>query len=32
MPFAVPMIWRELTNHITDCNVCIVPPYSERDY
>lgn len=26
MPFAVPMIWRELTNHITGCNFCMVPP------
>jgi len=26
MPFAVPMMWRELTNHITGCNFCMVPP------
>ncbi|GBM89813.1 Structural maintenance of chromosomes protein 5 [Araneus ventricosus] len=28
MPFAVPMIWREPTNHI-DCYFCMVPPASE---
>lgn len=26
MPFAVSMIWRELTNHITGCNFCMVLP------
>jgi hypothetical protein len=26
MPFAVSMIWRELTNHLTDCYFCMVPP------
>jgi len=26
MPFGLPMIWRELTDRLTDCYFCIVPP------
>jgi hypothetical protein len=25
MPFAIPMVWREQTNHIVDCYFCMVP-------
>ena len=28
MPFAVHMVWREPSNHTTDCCFCMVPPVS----
>jgi hypothetical protein len=28
MPFAVPVVWRETSNHVTDCYFCMVPPVS----
>ena len=30
MPFAVPMIWREPTDHTSNCYFCMVPPVSKR--
>lgn len=26
MPFGIPMIWREPTNHVDNCYFCMVPP------
>jgi len=26
MPFAVPMVWMETSNHISDCYLCLTPP------
>ena len=26
MPFAVPAVWRELSNHSSDCYFCLTPP------
>jgi hypothetical protein len=26
MPFAVPVVWREPSNHSSDCNFCLTPP------
>jgi len=28
MLFAVPMVWREPSNHLTECYFCMVPPVS----
>jgi len=28
MPFAVPIVWREPSNHTTDCCCCVVPSVS----
>jgi hypothetical protein len=29
MPFAIPMVWREQTNHISDSYFCMVPPLQQ---
>ena len=26
MPFAIPVMWREASNHINDCYFCLTPP------
>lgn len=29
MPFAVSIIWREPTDHVTDCYFCMIPPIAK---
>ena len=30
MPFAIPRVWREPSNHLTDCYFCMLDPSKRR--